>query len=53
MMVEGRFEVGTIGESEGMHYRALAWSFEKVMVRVMGWISSGSKILNLLKVSDT
>jgi hypothetical protein len=53
MMVRGGFKVSVIGESEGMPYRALALSFEKVMVRVMGRISSGSKILNLLKALDT
>ncbi len=52
MMVKGRFGVSAIGGSEGMPYRGLVRSFKKVMVRVMGRIFSGSKILNLLKVLD-
>ena len=52
MMVRGGFKVSAIGESEGMPYRTFAWSFKKVMGRVMVRLSSGSKILNLLKALD-
>jgi hypothetical protein len=49
MMVRGGFTVSAIGESEGMPYSTFAWSVKKVM----GRLSSGSKILNLLKASNS
>jgi len=52
MMVKGRTWVSTIGESEGMPYGETVVSVERLMFRAGDRVFYGSKILNLLTMSD-